>query len=77
MTRGDYPVCPMCGGRVAAGMMTSGAIRNPNLSNPRSPWYEDLYYHHSALSIYCVSADCNYDMPLANLKTPIPEENIE
>lgn len=73
MTRSDYPICPMCGGKVAAGMMTSGAIKDSTLSNSNSPWYKDLYYHPDALSVYCTSADCNYDMLLQNLKTPIPE----
>lgn len=74
MTRDDYPVCPVCGSRVAAAMMTSGAIKNGSINNTTSPWYRDLYYHAEALSVYCTSGDCNYDMPLANLKTPIPKE---
>lgn len=74
MTRTDYPICPVCGGRLAAAMMTSGAIKNGAVNSTTSPWYKDLYYHPDSLSIYCVSANCNYDMPLANLKTPIPED---
>jgi hypothetical protein len=74
MTRSEYPICPLCGSRVAAALMTSGAIRDIAVSNSASPWYKDLYYHADALSIYCTSANCNYDMPLANLKTPIPKD---
>jgi uncharacterized protein (DUF2225 family) len=74
MRRIDYPICPICGGRIAAAMMTSGAIRNIEVYNTISPWYNDLYYHPSALSIYCSNANCNYDVLLQDLKTPIPKE---
>jgi hypothetical protein len=73
MNRSDYPICPLCGGRVAAGMMTSKAIKDSSIASTTSPWYKDLYYHPDALSVYCTSANCNYDMPLGNLKTPIPD----
>jgi hypothetical protein len=75
--RRDYPICPWCGGRVAAAMMTSRAIRNGAMTNNHSPFYRDLYYPPDSLSIYCVSANCNYDMILNTLTTPIPEGDDE
>ena len=31
-----------------------------------------IYYHPDAISVYCVSADCNWDRKLAELTTPVP-----
>jgi hypothetical protein len=67
----NYPICPWCGYKIAGAMMTSGAIRNNGINNIRSPFYGDLYYHPSSISVYCTNADCNYDMPLIQLTAPI------
>lgn len=67
MKREDYPICPKCGGRVAGAMMTSQSV---DLSFGTAPG--QIYYHPNALSVYCVSGDCNWDHKLSDLKTPVP-----
>ena len=52
-------------------MMTSGAIE-ANGAEPIYPFGDRvLYYRPKALFVHCSSGDCNYDMPLANLMSPI------
>ena len=31
-----------------------------------------IYYHPDALTLYCVSASCNWDHKLRELTTPVP-----
>ena len=62
--RTEYPRCPRCSGPVAGAMMTTNAI----------PTGKSYYYPPDAVSVFCVSGDCNYDMPLAALKTPVMVE---
>jgi hypothetical protein len=31
-----------------------------------------IYYHPDSISVYCVSASCNYDHKLSDLTTPVP-----
>ena len=71
----DYPICPWCGYKIAGAMMTSNAIRNGGINDIRSPFYTDLYYHPDSISVYCTNVNCNYDMQLIRLTTPIPMEN--
>lgn len=68
LPRSEYPKCPRCGGPVAGAMMTSQSIDLSFGAGPRL-----VYYHPNAVSVYCVSADCNWDHKLEELKTPVPE----
>jgi hypothetical protein len=52
LKRKDYPICPWCGGRIAAAMMTSGAILDIANSNDKSPFYKSLYYPPESLSVF-------------------------
>ena len=68
------PLCPDCGGPVVAALMTSGAIESDG-SLPHYPYRDrTLYYAPSALSVYCCSASCNYDAPLASIGFPPPRQ---
>lgn len=70
LPRSEYPRCPRCGGPVAGAMMTSQSV---DLGFEVAPHMR--YYHPDALSVFCVSADCNYDHKLSDLKTPVlPDE---
>ncbi len=69
LPRSEYPRCPRCGGPVAGAMMTSQSVDLGFGVAPRL-----TYYHPDSLSVYCVSADCNYDHKLAELTTPVPAE---
>lgn len=62
MKREEYPICPRCGGPVAGAMMTSNSVE----------WGGVRYYASKAISVYCVSTDCNWDHPLSDLRTPVP-----
>lgn len=70
LARSDYPICPLCGGPVAGAMMTSESV---NLGFGSAPGM--IYYHPSAISVYCVNADCNWDHKLSELTTPVPAVN--
>lgn len=59
--REDYPKCPQCGGPVVGAMMTSGSVEVDGVR----------YYRARAVSVYCPSAHCNYDQPLASLSAPV------
>lgn len=70
LTRSDYPRCPRCGGPVAGAMMTSDCIRVlVGIGEVRT-----IYYAPSSISVYCVSASCNWDHKLSDLTTPVPME---
>ena len=72
--RHDYPRCPRCGGPVAGAMMTSGAITSDGLKPfAEQLTSEGLYYHPDAVSVYCVSASCNFDKLLREIPTPVPQ----
>lgn len=49
-------------------MMTSQSVDLGFGNAPRM-----IYYHPDAISVYCVSASCNWDHKLAELTTPVPE----
>jgi len=66
--RSEYPKCPRCGGPVAGAMMTSQSVDLGFGTAPRM-----IYYHPDSISVYCVSASCNYDHKLSDLTTPVPE----
>ena len=53
--RSEYPKCPRCGGPVAGAMMTSQSVDLGFGTAPRM-----TYYHPDAISVYCVSEDCNW-----------------
>lgn len=76
--RDEYPICPRCGSPVAGAMMTTSLAINPD-GTPFSAasWRsgDTLYYHPDGISIYCTSADCNWDHPLSAFKTPVPEKS--
>ena len=65
--REEYPKCPRCGGPVAGAMMTSSSV-DLGFGVDKAM----RYYHPDAISVYCVSADCNYDHKLSDLTTPVP-----
>jgi hypothetical protein len=67
LERSDYPRCPRCGGPVAGAMMTSQSIDLGFGTTPRM-----TYYHPDAITVYCVSASCNWDHKLSELTTPVP-----
>ncbi len=74
-SRSEYPICPRCGSPVVGAMMTSGAITvNGFVRGDRQLHEEPTYYHPSAISVYCMSASCNWDYPLAELVNPPPKE---
>lgn len=67
----EYPKCPRCGSTVVGAMMTSEAITGKD---------GQIYYHPDAISVYCISAACNYDRKLHELKNPpkaFPEPSEE
>lgn len=69
--RSEYPRCPRCGGPVVSALMTSGSVE---VSWPDEPDREKrLAYFAKALSVYCCSAECNYDKPLAHIPYPPPD----
>lgn len=70
LSRTDYPICPRCSGPVAVAMMTSHSVDLGFGAAPRR-----IYYHPDAISMYCVSASCNWDQPAAKLTTPAPAED--
>jgi len=74
-SRIDYPKCPICDGPVAGAMMTSGAIRPDGSPHVVHASGELLYYRPEAISVFCVSAACNYHQPLACLTTPVPSQS--
>jgi hypothetical protein len=49
-------------------MMTSQSVDLGFGTAPRM-----IYYHPDSISVYCVSASCNYDHKLSDLTTPVPE----
>ena len=67
LPRNEYPLCPRCGGPVAGASMTSQSVDLGFGMAPRM-----TYYHPNALSVYCVSASCNWDHKLFELTTPVP-----
>jgi len=69
-TRKDYPLCPRCGGPVVCATMTSRAIENHDFHTGEKAWL----YRSDALSLYCQSGDCNYDIPLGQIPYPAPEK---
>jgi len=71
--RHEYPLCPLCGGPVVAAMMTSNSITIRHRDEQRT----DTFYHPEALSMYCCSAACNYDMPLTWIPYPPPAEDSQ
>jgi len=72
LPRSEYPKCPRCGGPVAGASMTSESV-NLGFGTAKGM----IYYHPNALSLYCVSADCNWDHKFFELTTPVPEEKPE
>jgi len=66
--RHEYPKCPRCGNPVAGAMMTSDCIKVlVGIGEVRT-----IYYAPNSISVYCVSASCNYDHKLSDLTTPVP-----
>lgn len=74
--RSEYPICPKCSGPMAGAMMTSGAITKDGTEATGMDVVrgKELYYKSSAISIYCVSAVCEYDALLEEFPTQVPEE---
>jgi hypothetical protein len=71
LSRAEYPKCPRCGGPVAGAMMTSQSVDLGFGTAPRM-----IYYHPDAISVYCVSGDCNWDHKLSELTTPVPAQPV-
>ena len=76
----EYPKCPRCDGPTSAAMMTSNAVNHNGTGaidlTPQelvqAMKNEELFYHPSAISIYCRSGSCNFDFNLNEACTRCP-----